>query len=82
LGSEFDGLAADSGFDKSRLLSIQSLDFATTTPDLPRVHFNDLTSGGYGLPVNVAEERIKTDLSILPMSTGGCIRGFATKRAI
>ncbi len=65
LGSEFDQLGLDSTINKSRLVSMETLDFATTNKVLPRTYFDDLTVGGQGIPVNVALGRLKTDLSLL-----------------
>jgi hypothetical protein len=65
LGAGFEQLGHDSPFDKESLVSIESVDFATAEKDLPRTYFDDLTSGGYGLPVNVALGRLKTDLSLI-----------------
>jgi Tfp pilus assembly protein PilV len=65
LGNGFEQLGPDSTIDKAVLVSMKTVDFATTQRDLPRRYFADLTTGGYGLPVNVALGRLKTDLSLL-----------------
>ncbi len=65
LGAGFEQLGHDSPVDKKSLVSMESIDFATAEKDLPRTYFDDLTSGGYGLPVNVAQGRLKTDLSLI-----------------
>jgi hypothetical protein len=65
LGDGFSKLGRDSELDKTRLISMETLDFGSSDPEVPRTYFDDLTSGGEGLPVNVAEGRLKTDLSIL-----------------
>jgi hypothetical protein len=65
LGSGFEQLGPDTELDKKTLISMRTLDFASSNDDLHRSHFDDLTSGGFGLPVNVAQGRLKTDLSIL-----------------
>jgi len=65
LGAGFEQFGPDATLDKTGLISIATVNFATTNPDLPRIYFDDLTSGGVGLPVNVALGRFKTDLSIL-----------------
>ncbi len=65
LGAGFEKLGPDSVIEKTRLISMKSVSFAASNPELPRIHFDDLTSGGEGLAVNVAQGRLKTDLSIL-----------------
>lgn len=65
LGRGFEQLGPDSAVDKSTLISMETLSLATSETDLPRTYFDDLTSGGHGLPVNVAQGRLKTDLSLL-----------------
>jgi hypothetical protein len=53
--------------DKRRMVSsntIDLLDAANNGDALSRKFFHDLTTGGYGLPVNVATGGMKTDLSI------------------
>lgn len=65
LGRGFEQLGPDSAVDKGTLISMETLSLATSEKDLPRTYFDDLTSGGHGLPVNVAQGRLKTDLSLL-----------------
>lgn len=65
LGGGFEQLGPDSAVKKSALISMETLSLATSEKKLPRTYFDDLTSGGHGLPVNVAEGRLKTDLSLL-----------------
>jgi hypothetical protein len=65
LGSGFEQLGPDSAVDKGRLISMETVRLASSQKDLPRIYFDDLTSGGHGLPVNVAQGRLKTDLSMI-----------------
>jgi type II secretory pathway pseudopilin PulG len=59
------------GLDKKKLISMETVSLAAlTTPALPREelplrYLHDLTTGGYGLPVNVRDGGMKTDLSLL-----------------
>lgn len=56
-------------FDRSSLISLGTVAVATTGSlaprEVPKHYFNDLTTGGVGLPVNVKGGGIKTDLSVL-----------------
>jgi hypothetical protein len=58
LGSGFEQLGPDSAVDKGRLISMETVRLASSEKDLPRTYFDDLTSGGHGLPVNVAQGRL------------------------
>ena len=50
--------------DKRRLLSLDTLGVATS-PEVPTKYLHDLTTGGAGLQVNVADGGMKTDLSLV-----------------
>lgn len=50
---------------RTKLISIATAAIATAEADLPRTYFHDLTTGGYGLPVNVTRGGLKVDLSVL-----------------
>ncbi len=65
LGAGFEKLGHDSAIDKGSLISMETVELATAEKDLPRTYFDHRTSGGYGLPVNVAQGRLKTDLSLI-----------------
>lgn len=54
----------DRGVDKRRILTHDSIDFSGEETGLSRKYFHDLTTGGHGLPVNVVEGGMKTDLSV------------------
>lgn len=72
LWKDFDPDSSD--VDKSNLPSMGTVSFAVNASDgggglsrseIPAYYFNDLTTGGYGLPVNVTEGGLKMDLSLL-----------------
>lgn len=59
-------------FDRSSLVSLGTVAIATNTAsgglkpqEVPKHYFNDLTTGGLGLPVNVRDGGMKADLSVL-----------------
>jgi hypothetical protein len=64
LGTDFAKLGPDAAVDKTRLITMETVGIASI-PDLPQRYFHDLTTGGFGLPVNVAQGRLKTDLSLI-----------------
>lgn len=51
--------------DKSALISMQTTSLAADSKTLASEFFNDVTTGGYGLPVNVAAGGMKADLSLI-----------------
>ncbi len=59
------------GIDKSKLITMGTASLAIPDADtlkkseLPRYYLHDLTTGGYGLPVNVKDGGVKTDLSVV-----------------
>lgn len=68
---EFNGLSPianlEDQVDSRRMISMDSIDLLSevaSDPGLSEQYFHDLTIGGYGLPVNVVEGGMKTDLSI------------------
>ncbi len=67
LGSNWSGLAPspDGTIDKATLISLQTASLATANRMLATEYFNDVTSGGYGLPVNVVTGGMKADLSLI-----------------
>lgn len=67
LGGDFpkELLGRDGTFDRSKILSLDTLGLAAGNVDVPRRYFNDLTTGGYGLPVDVKDGGFKTDLSLV-----------------
>jgi Tfp pilus assembly protein PilX len=60
-----------SGLDKRKLATMGTVALAATPSaavtlaDLPRIYLNDLTTGGYALPVNVRDGGMKADLSLV-----------------
>lgn len=72
--------------DKRRMISTNSMDLLDAVDQdnpLSRTFFHDLTTGGYGLPVNVAAGGMKTDLSIAfdsSQSTRGHVEEFIGAR--
>ena len=63
------------GVNKKALVSMGTVALAAresgavTRDSLPRFYFNDLTTGGFGLPVNVRDGGMKADLSLIFDST-------------
>jgi len=63
------GFEPGGAINKQNLISLGTASLATdpsagiAPSELPRHYFHDLTTGGYGLPVNVAEGGMKADLS-------------------
>lgn len=51
--------------DKSLLISAETIGLAAENKDVPKEYFDDITSGGYGLPVNVKLGGMKNDLSLV-----------------
>jgi hypothetical protein len=50
---------------KNSLISMPTAAIAAENPNLPRQYFNDVTVGGFGLPVNVDAGGMKADLSLI-----------------
>ena len=50
---------------KNSLISMPTVALAASSPRLPRQYFNDVTVGGFGLPVNVDAGGMKADLSLI-----------------
>ena len=51
--------------DKSAVISMQTAALAAADKTLATEYFNDVTTGGYGLPVNVVAGGMKADLSLI-----------------
>ena len=51
--------------DKTALISMPTTSLAAANKTLATEFFNDITTGGYGLPVNVAAGGMKADLSLI-----------------
>jgi hypothetical protein len=67
LGPSWSGFApAPVGtIDKNLMVSMETAALALANPALASETFNDLTTGGHGLPVNVASGGMKADLSLI-----------------
>lgn len=67
LGKSWSALApAPTGtIDKTSLISLQTTSLAAANKTLATEFFNDVTTGGYGLPVNVVAGGMKADLSLI-----------------
>lgn len=71
LWEKFDA-TSNNPFDRSSLVSLDTVAIATESgaggikpQEVPKHYFNDLTTGGMGLPVNVKDGGMKADLSVL-----------------
>ena len=65
LGEAWNDIVDGKGPGRSALISLPTAAIATADPDVPADHFADLTTGGYGLPVNVVTGGMKADLSLI-----------------
>lgn len=65
LGAGWEKLAANRELDRAMLVSMSTASLATEDAEVPERHFADLTTGGYGLPVNVVDGSMKADLSLI-----------------
>ncbi|MEO5711858.1 MAG: hypothetical protein ABIT37_00070, partial [Luteolibacter sp.] len=81
LGSEFtDANFGVSGLvNKSLLISPETVGIAAGNRDVPKQYFDDITTGGFGLPVNVKLGGMKADLSLVfdrSQQSQPFVRGF------
>lgn len=65
MGTEWSDFTRDSTIDAATLLSVSTAALAANSKDIPKIYFNDITTGGYGLPTNVADGGYKADLSLI-----------------
>jgi hypothetical protein len=65
LGKSWAKLAADDELDRAVLVSMSTASLATEDLEVPEENFADLTTGGFGLPVNVVDGAMKADLSLI-----------------
>ncbi len=65
LGAGWGAFAPGGAIDKTALISMETASLGAANKQLAAEHFNDITSGGHGLPVNVAEGGMKADLSLI-----------------
>ncbi|WP_193211950.1 hypothetical protein [Luteolibacter marinus] len=61
--AEFSGLSPAGSIDKQKLMTVGTTGLALEDDKLPRRYLHDLTTGGYGLPVDVKDGGMKVDLS-------------------
>lgn len=65
LGNSWSAFAPDAALDKQSLISLPTVSLAAANPALEREFFHDVTTGGFGLPVNVVAGGMKADLSLI-----------------
>ena len=65
LGESWSDFADGGTVDKDALISMPTASLAAVDPTLATEYFNDVTTGGFGLPVNVATGGMKVDLSLV-----------------
>jgi hypothetical protein len=65
LGAAWAKLADNKELDRAALVSMSTASLATEDLEVPEDHFADLTTGGFGLPVNVVDGSMKADLSLI-----------------
>jgi len=65
LGADWKSLGVDAAIDKSSLVTISTTALAASNTKLPSRYFNDITTGGYGLPTSVTTGGMKADLSLI-----------------
>jgi hypothetical protein len=67
--ADWSDLKPGGNISKNILLSTSTLGLSVGNKDVPKTYAHDLTSGGYGLPVNVVDGGMKVDLSYVMDST-------------
>ncbi|MGE9268241.1 MAG: hypothetical protein ACQKBY_09090, partial [Verrucomicrobiales bacterium] len=67
LGADFTSaqFGPESAEDQTRYVTLETLGLASGNAEVPREYFHEVTTGGYGLPVNVREGGMKADLSLV-----------------
>lgn len=65
LGDTWKDFGSDSSIDKQSLISMETAALAAKNNDVPTEYFNDLTTGGFGVPANVVDGGMKVDLSLI-----------------
>ncbi|MFK7910045.1 MAG: hypothetical protein AB8F34_05515 [Akkermansiaceae bacterium] len=69
VNADWSELKPDGNISKDLLLSNSTLGLSVDNNDVPKTYAHDLTSGGYGLPINVVDSGMKVDLSYVMDST-------------
>lgn len=65
LGSQWKSFAPDGTLNKPSLISTETTSLATSNPDFAAEYFNDITTGGYGVPSSLLTGGMKADLSLI-----------------
>jgi len=65
MGNEWKDFTSNSTIDSSTLFTIATAALAADSTEIPKIYFNDITTGGYGLPTNVVDSGYKADLSLI-----------------
>jgi hypothetical protein len=65
LGPDWKVFEQGGALDRARFISVPTTSLAVSNPQLASRYFNDITSGGFGLPTSVAAGGMKADLSLL-----------------
>ncbi len=65
LGDAWTEFGPDGEVERPSVISIETAALAAGKPAIGREYFNDITTGGFGLPVNVAAGGMKADLSLV-----------------
>jgi hypothetical protein len=65
LGSDWKSFAADGSINKTALISLDTASIASANPDFTAEYFNDLTTGGHGVPSSLLTGGMKADLSLI-----------------
>jgi len=65
MGTALKKLTPGGEIHKASLISIGTTALAIEQKAIPAEYFNDITAGGYGLPINVAASGMKADLSLI-----------------
>lgn len=65
LGNNWPSFSPQGAVNKTSLISLPTAELASGNPMLEREYFHDVTSGGFGLPVNVVLGGMKADLSLI-----------------
>jgi len=65
LGDAWKNFGSGSAIDRLSLISIPTAALTASTTTVPLEYFNDLTTGGFGVPANVVDGGMKVDLSLI-----------------
>ena len=65
IDATWSGFAPGGTINKKSLVSVSTAALAANKTTIPAEYFNDITTGGYGLPSNVVDGGMKADLSLI-----------------